>query len=68
MTNRKFVNVSIHNSEKKPTQSIFQFFLNEIRKNHFMFAFCSCLNYIFLWIFAYVIDNKRINQAWEQIP
>ena len=32
-----------------------------------MFPFYSYLNYIFLRIFADVIDNKRINQAWIQI-
>ena len=37
-------------------------------KKHFMFAVCGCLNYTFLLIIADVIDNRRINQTWKQIP
>ena len=42
-------------------------FCKYITKNHFTFAACSCLNYIFLLILAEVIDNVRINQKKQQL-
>ena len=64
MINRNLVDTFTHKSEKK-TSAIYLsiFFLNTIPKNHFMFAVCIRLNYIFLLIFAGVIENNRINQA-----
>ena len=48
-----------------PSKSVFQFFSISSKKSLFVFAFYFYV-YIFQ-IFADVIDNKRINQAWKQI-
>ena len=60
---RNFVDTFIYNSEKKTTPIYLSNFFKYNAKNHITFAVCSCLNYIFLLIFADVIGNKRINQT-----
>lgn len=63
MIKRNFVNTFIHNSEKKTIPICLSIFFKYNIKSQFMFTICSCLNYIFLLIFAHVTDN----QAWKQI-
>ena len=63
MIKRNFFNTFIHNSEKKTIPICLSIFFKYNIKSQFMFTICSCLNYIFLLIFAHVTDN----QAWKQI-
>ena len=51
--------------KKTLLESILQFFQYKVRKTTLCLLFFYV--YIFLKIFADVIDNKRIDQAWKQI-
>ena len=48
---------------KKLLESIFQFFQYKVRKT----TLCLLFTFMFIYIFADVIGNKTINQAWKQI-